>query len=58
MVRTPPTCPQCPTRPMLWKDTEHMRSDAPDRWRWYCSGCERYWEPTATQKREYSYGTP
>lgn len=58
MVRTPPSCPRCPDRPMLWKDTTHMRSDAQDLWRWYCSVCKRYWEPTPGHKKEFRNGTP
>ncbi|NEC13227.1 hypothetical protein G3I34_13220 [Streptomyces sp. SID8014] len=47
--------PPCPGRACradlhgrLWKDTTHLRN-APDNWRWYCTGCGRHWMPTREQ---------
>jgi hypothetical protein len=58
MVLTPPSCPQCPDGPMLWKDTTRMRPDVPDSWSWYCTGCKGYWRPSAEHVEVYPYGTP
>ncbi len=57
-MQQPPYCPQCPTHPLLWKDTTTTRPGADDRWRWYCTRCERWWEPTPEQKQRFTYGTP
>lgn len=58
MAPMPPPCPRCSPPPMLWKDTTAIRPEAPDRWKWYCTGCTSYWEPTAQQKLEFTHGTP
>ncbi|MEU3073112.1 hypothetical protein [Streptomyces laurentii] len=46
MASMPPPCPQCPPpAPMLWKDTTDTRPDAPGLWKWYCTACDRHWDP-------------
>lgn len=50
----PLSCPQCPQKPPLWKDTTLMRPDVPDSWSWYCSVCQGSWRPTLEHVRLYS----
>ncbi|MFI6286002.1 hypothetical protein ACIBCM_14795 [Streptomyces sp. NPDC051018] len=52
----PPLCPHCPQRPPLWKDMTTFGGPAADiRWRWFCAGCRRGWEPTAEHRKRLAH---
>ncbi|MCZ7460507.1 hypothetical protein [Streptomyces sp. WMMC940] len=54
MVPKPPSCPQCPSRPPLWKDTSRTAPGFEDRWRWYCTHCTRRWAPTPEHRLRFT----
>lgn len=57
MVYQPPSCPNCPAHPALWKDTTQAAPGREDQWNWFCAGCRGRWRPTSEQKQRFTHGT-